>query len=104
MKHQQSKTLFLVYQDCYKCEGRKVWFEDQEDFAAKNNIKIEPLSYLKKEGRELILAARDEGWTGMPFFTDGEEFGGSVRSFVKSRKRTEVIDGKKESEPESTAD
>lgn len=81
-----SKTLFLVYQDCYKCGDRKVWFEDQQEFAKRRHIKIEPLSYLKAEGKELIFAAQEAGYPSMPFFTDGEEFGYSVRNFVKRKK------------------
>lgn len=100
------KTVFLVYQDCYKCEGRKVWFQDQEDFAKKHRIRIEPLSYLKEEGRELIFAAKEAGYNRMPFFTDGETLGYSVRNFVKSGERLKKHKKKEEvkDEPETPAE
>lgn len=96
-----SKLLYLVYQDCYKCEGRKVWFEDQEDFARKHHIKIQPLSYITEEAKELIKLAKEAGYSSMLFFTDGEEFGYSVRNFVKSKERKQK--GKMTHEPEEEA-
>ncbi len=101
------KTLFLVYQDCYKCDGRKVWFEDQQEFAKKHHIEIEPVSYLTKEGKELILAATEAKFPSMPFYTDGKSFGASLRSFVlkdgKRRSKKEEVMDEPEKETEGTS-
>lgn len=99
----KNKVIFLVYQDCYKCEWRKAWFEDQQDFATKNHIIIEPLSYLKAEGKELIFAAKEAGYPSMPFFTDGEEFSYSVRNFVKRKKEAKKDEALNEPTEEVTS-
>lgn len=94
------KIISLVYQDCPDCGSRKEWADDQHAIAAKNGFRIEKLSFVMPESKDLMLAAKNKfGIKSMPFFTDGKKFSKTLEDFVEKPKAKKAK--KKSAKPET---
>lgn len=81
------KIISLVYQDCPDCGSRKEWADEQHTIADKNGFRIEKLSFVMPEAKDLMLTAKNKfGINSMPFFTDGKKFSKTLEDFVEKSK------------------
>ncbi|MCM1218199.1 MAG: hypothetical protein NC548_27250 [Lachnospiraceae bacterium] len=90
-----TKTVFLVYQDCYKHGVCEEWYKQQKKAAKDSHIKISPLPYSYSGAKEIILDAAEQGIT-LPFFAEGKKYSKNIQDFIKpkkSAKKKEVADG-----------
>lgn len=78
-----SKEVLLIYQDCPYCHDNEKWGAKQEELARQNGITIRKIRYNFPGAKGLINKGKNNGAATLPFFTDGETFGYSIKLFIK---------------------
>ena len=84
------KEIMIVYQDCPTCGARKEWGEKTIKEALNAKAFVRKVSFVTREGEQLIAKAVENGITRLPFVTDGKTFAYDVKSLIEA-----------ESEPQS---
>lgn len=74
----------IVYQDCPVCGSRKEWGDRTIEYATKSGMSVRKVSFVTREGQELIAKAIEMGITRLPFLTDGKTFSYEIESFVNN--------------------
>lgn len=82
-----SKTLKLIYADCFACGMRKRWAENQMAEAEANQFEIEKVPFYADGAAEAIRKGIEQG-VNIPFFYDGEKCSKNVADFVVKKKTT----------------
>lgn len=89
------KQITIVYQDCPTCGARKEWGESTIKAAINAKAQIRKVSFVTREGEQLIAKAIENGITHMPFVTDGTTFAYDIKSVLEAE--SEAHSDKKES-------
>lgn len=90
-----AKKVWLIYQDCFNCEEKAQWFEEQINIAKKNRLRIDPKPHHIAGIKDIILKAREVGLEStLLFYTDGERFGYDIREFIKPTKSVKKAQSK----------
>lgn len=93
-----TKEIIIVYQDCPTCGARKEWGESTIKTALNAKASVRKVSFVTREGEQLIAKAIENGVTRLPFVTDGKSFAYDVKSVLQAES-----DGKNEKkEPKTT--
>lgn len=82
-----SKTLKLIYADCFACGMRKTWAENQMAEAEANQFEIEKVPFYADGAAEAIRKGIEQG-VNIPFFYDGDKCAKNVADFVVKKKTT----------------
>lgn len=89
-----TKQISIVYQDCPTCGARKEWGESTIKAAINAKAQIRKVSFVTREGEQLIAKAVEKGITRMPFVTDGTTFAYDIKSVLEAE--SEAHSDKKE--------
>lgn len=79
-----SKEIMIVYQDCPTCGARKEWGEKTIKAALNAKAFVRKVSFVTREGEQLIAKAVENGITRLPFVTDGKTFAYDVKSLLEA--------------------
>lgn len=91
------KEIMIVYQDCPTCGARKEWGEKTIKEALNAKAFVRKVSFVTREGEQLIAKAVENGITRLPFVTDGKTFAYDVKSLIEAES-----DGKNEKKETKT--
>lgn len=93
-----SKTLKLIYADCFACGMRKTWAENQLAEAEANQLDVEKVPFYADGAAEAIRKGIEQGMN-IPFFFDGSKCSKNVADFIEKKKtskrrvkKVEVVD------------
>lgn len=78
------KEIIIVYQDCPTCGARKEWGEKTIKEALNAKAFVRKVSFVTREGEQLIAKAVENGITRLPFVTDGKTFAYDVKSVLEA--------------------
>lgn len=78
------KEIMIVYQDCPTCGARKEWGEKTIKEALNAKAFVRKVSFVTREGEQLIAKAVENGITRLPFVTDGKTFAYDVKSLIEA--------------------
>lgn len=78
------KEIMIVYQDCPTCGARKEWGEKTIKEALNAKAFVRKVSFVTREGEQLIAKAVENGITRLPFVTDGKTFAYDVKSVLEA--------------------
>lgn len=78
------KQITIVYQDCPTCGARKEWGESTIKAALNAKAFVRKVSFVTREGEQLIAKAVEKGITHMPFVTDGTTFAYDIKSVLEA--------------------
>lgn len=78
------KEIMIVYQDCPTCGARKEWGEKTIKAALNAKAFVRKVSFVTREGEQLIAKAVENGITRLPFVTDGKTFAYDVKSLLEA--------------------
>ena len=80
-----SKTLKLIYADCFACGMRKTWAENQLAEAEANQMDVEKVPFYADGAAEAIRKGIEQG-VNIPFFFDGSKCSKNVADFIAKKK------------------
>lgn len=92
-----NKEIIIVYQDCPTCGARKQWGEKTIAFATKAGLPVRKVSFVTREGEQLIWQAVEKGVTRLPFVTDGITFAYDVKSVLEAESKPQTDEKEKKS-------
>lgn len=98
------KEIMIVYQDCPTCGARKEWGEKTIKEALNAKAFVRKVSFVTREGEQLIAKAVENGITRLPFVTDGKTFAYDVKSVLEAESCASAgkADGKNEKKETKT--
>ena len=85
-----SKEIMIVYQDCPTCGARKEWGEKTIKAALNAKAFVRKVSFVTREGEQLIAKAVENGITRLPFVTDGKTFAYDVKSVLEAESKPQT--------------
>lgn len=80
-----TKEIIIVYQDCPTCGARKEWGEKTIAFASKAGLPVRKVSFVTREGEQLIWNAVQNGVTRLPFVTDGKSYAYDIETLLEAQ-------------------
>ena len=98
------KEIMIVYQDCPTCGARKAWGEETIKAALNAKAFVRKVSFVTREGEQLIAKAVENGITRLPFVTDGKTYAYDVKSLLEAESCASAgeADGKNEKKETKT--
>lgn len=98
------KEIMIVYQDCLTCGARKEWGEKTIKEALNAKAFVRKVSFVTREGEQLIAKAVENGITRLPFVTDGKTFAYDVKRLLEAESCASAgeADGKNEKKETKT--
>lgn len=84
------KEIIIVYQDCPTCGARKEWGEKTIKAALNAKAFVRKVSFVTREGEQLIAKAVENGITRLPFVTDGKTFAYDVKSLLEAESEAQT--------------
>lgn len=84
------KEIMIVYQDCPTCGARKEWGEETIKAALNAKAFVRKVSFVTREGEQLIAKAVENGITRLPFVTDGKTFAYDVKSVLEAESKPQT--------------
>ena len=88
------KEIMIVYQDCPTCGARKEWGEKTIKEALNAKAFVRKVSFVTREGEQLIAKAVENGITRLPFVTDGITFAYDVKSVLEAESKPQTDEKK----------
>ena len=88
------KEIMIVYQDCPTCGARKEWGEKTIKAALNAKAFVRKVSFVTREGEQLIAKAVENGITRLPFVTDGKTFVYDVKSLLEAESKSQTDEKK----------
>lgn len=88
------KEIMIVYQDCPTCGARKEWGEKTIKAALNAKAFVRKVSFVTREGEQLIAKAVENGITRLPFVTDGKTFAYDVKSLLEAESEPQAEEKK----------
>lgn len=88
------KEITIVYQDCPTCGARKEWGEKTIKAAINAKARVRKVSFVTREGEQLIAKAIENGITRLPFVTDGTTFAYDVKSLLEAESEPQAEEKK----------
>lgn len=88
------KEIMIVYQDCPTCGARKEWGEKTIKEALNAKAFVRKVSFVTREGEQLIAKAVENGITRLPFVTDGKTFAYDVKSLIEAESEPQTDEKK----------
>lgn len=88
------KEIMIVYQDCPTCGARKEWGEKTIKAALNAKAFVRKVSFVTREGEQLIAKAVENGITRLPFVTDGKTFAYDVKSVLEAESEPQAEEKK----------
>lgn len=88
------KEIMIVYQDCPTCGARKEWGEKTIKAALNAKAFVRKVSFVTREGEQLIAKAVENGITRLPFVTDGKTFAYDVKSLLEAESEAQAKEKK----------
>lgn len=89
-----TKEIMIVYQDCPTCGARKAWGEETIKTALNAKAFVRKVSFVTREGEQLIAKAIENGITRLPFVTDGITFAYDVKSVLEAESKPQTSEKK----------
>lgn len=89
-----TKEIMIVYQDCPTCGARKAWGEETIKTALNAKAFVRKVSFVTREGEQLIAKAVEKGITRLPFVTDGTTFAYDVKSVLEAELKPQTSEKK----------
>lgn len=89
-----TKEIMIVYQDCPTCGARKEWGEKTIKAALNAKAFVRKVSFVTREGEQLIAKAVENGITRLPFVTDGKTFAYDVKSLLEAESEAQAKEKK----------
>lgn len=79
-----TKEIMIVYQDCPTCGARKAWGEETIKTALNAKARVRKVSFVTREGEQLIKTAIENGIKRLPFVTDGKTYAYDVKTILEA--------------------